>query len=303
MTAQLSKYTTEVRYICEFEAGLLESGGYNDTDDIINKSWNKIFKTSWPIFNESYRETLCKKILSHYYTREVCAETVGLWKFWLNTKMNEIMPYYNQLYLSAQKDFDPFNEIDFTKEIIEDSSQNKNGKGSNTGAINSTDNLTGESSQSLTGDISRNASSDESQNQSSSTQTTSNGKELHSDTPQGSIQNIAENGYLTDAVLTDNNTSTNNSTDATKNTTRTEAEKTSSNNNTKNSSKSTSSAESSSSNTYDEAINGAKNILETYRGKNSSVSYSKLIEEYRQTFLNIDLEIILSLSDLFMNIY
>ena len=33
----MSVYTTEVRYICEYEAGLIESTGYNDIDDIIEK--------------------------------------------------------------------------------------------------------------------------------------------------------------------------------------------------------------------------------------------------------------------------
>ena len=31
----MSTYTTEVRYICEVEAGLNESGGYKSVDDIL----------------------------------------------------------------------------------------------------------------------------------------------------------------------------------------------------------------------------------------------------------------------------
>lgn len=107
----MSVYTTEVRYICEVEAGMTQDSGYNDIDDVLDKSWNKIFK-QFPIFDESYRETLCKKILNHYYTREIGAETVALWKFWLNQKMCEIMPYYNKLYLSEQLKYDPLHEID-----------------------------------------------------------------------------------------------------------------------------------------------------------------------------------------------
>lgn len=52
----------------------------------------------YPIFDEDYRKELQKKILLKYYTREICEETFGLWKLRLNSKMNEIMPYYNQLY-------------------------------------------------------------------------------------------------------------------------------------------------------------------------------------------------------------
>lgn len=71
----MSVYTTEVRYICEYEAGLIESTGYNDIDIVVEKSWDKIFK-KFPIFDEAYRKTLCTKILMHYYTREISAETL-----------------------------------------------------------------------------------------------------------------------------------------------------------------------------------------------------------------------------------
>lgn len=58
--------------------------------------------TSYPIFNESYRETLNKKILNHYYENEIGFETAELFKFYLNNKMNEIMPYYNELYKAQE---------------------------------------------------------------------------------------------------------------------------------------------------------------------------------------------------------
>ena len=96
----MSKYTTEVRYVCESYVPLNESVGYNDIENVLDKSWNKVFDFPFPIFNEDYREDLCKKILRHYYTREICEETVGLWKLRLNSRMNEIMPYYNKLYNS-----------------------------------------------------------------------------------------------------------------------------------------------------------------------------------------------------------
>lgn len=96
----MSKYTTEVRYICENYASLNQSKGYNDIETILDNSWDKVFDFPFPMFSEEYREDLCKKILRHYYTREICEETVGLWKLRLNSRMNEIMPYYNKLYNS-----------------------------------------------------------------------------------------------------------------------------------------------------------------------------------------------------------
>lgn len=55
---------------------------------------------NYPIFLESYRETLNAKILNHFYFREIGYETPAQFKFCLNRKMNEIMPTYNKLVTS-----------------------------------------------------------------------------------------------------------------------------------------------------------------------------------------------------------
>lgn len=53
---------------------------------------------TYPIFDNNYRQTLNQKILNHYYNNEIGFETPELFKFYLNNKLNEIMPYYNTLY-------------------------------------------------------------------------------------------------------------------------------------------------------------------------------------------------------------
>ena len=73
----MSKYTTEVRYICENYAQLNASVGYNSVQSVLDNSWDKVFDFDFPIFDENYREPLCKKILKHFYTREICEETVS----------------------------------------------------------------------------------------------------------------------------------------------------------------------------------------------------------------------------------
>lgn len=103
----MSKYTTEVRYICENYANQTESKGYNSVQSILDNSWDKVFDFDFPIFDENYREPLCKKILKHFYTREIGEETVGLWKLRLDDRMNEIMPYYNKLYESELISIEP----------------------------------------------------------------------------------------------------------------------------------------------------------------------------------------------------
>lgn len=109
----MSKYTTEVRFICETASGLSDSAGYNDIERIVEIAAPKIFN-NFPIFDENYRSVLMKKILMHYYTREISEETVGLWKLRLASRMNEIMPYFNKLYESELLAFNPFWDVDLT---------------------------------------------------------------------------------------------------------------------------------------------------------------------------------------------
>lgn len=118
----MSNYTTELRFICESYAGKNASVGYGEIENVINTARNKVFDFSYPIFDESYRPVLESKILYHYYLREICEETVGIWKLRLRTKMNEIMPYYNKLYQSELIQFDPMKDIDLTTDHTKEGS-------------------------------------------------------------------------------------------------------------------------------------------------------------------------------------
>ena len=136
----MSKYTTEVRYICETAAGLSKSTGFNDIEETIARSVNSVMNFDYPIFDENYRNVLNTKILRHFYTREICEETVGLWKLRLSQTLNEIMPLYNQLYNSELENIKPFYNIDLQTERNINDNTNKNGT-ENT-QINSTKNET-----------------------------------------------------------------------------------------------------------------------------------------------------------------
>lgn len=70
----------------------------------------------YPIFDEEYRAPLNAKIVEHFFFREIGQETPALFRRFLNRKMNEIMPFYNQLYKSALLDFDPFSNYDMRTE-------------------------------------------------------------------------------------------------------------------------------------------------------------------------------------------
>lgn len=188
----MSKYTTEVRFICENSAGLSESDGANNVDSILDKCWNKVFNFDFPIFDENYRQVLCKKILKHYYTREIAHESVGRWKLALNAKLNEIMPYYNQLYKSELLEFNPFYDVDLTR--------SREGSGTSNRTSNNTE---------INSGTSKNVSSGSGTN---NTVTLNR----YSDTPQNSMdtQGIADSVPLTTVTkVNEDNTTTNESTD------------------------------------------------------------------------------------------
>ena len=110
----MSKYTTEVRYICEEAAGMDTSVGYTDVNKVVEMAYPKIFDSSLVFHDEETKARLLPKILLHYYQREIGFETVGLWKLKLNQKLREILPYYNQLYESEELEYNPLQNVSNT---------------------------------------------------------------------------------------------------------------------------------------------------------------------------------------------
>lgn len=166
----MSRYTTELRYICSQVTGL-ESVPYVAC---INAALPKIFDFDFPIFNEAYRTVLETKILKHFYTREIGLETYGLWKLYLDETLNRIMPYYNKMYEVAARD------VDFlvTEAMTTTSKQDKVENASGLGKANSTGSNKGDTTDTV------------------------------SDTPQGTIQNLRDGKYLTTATISDSNNTT-----------------------------------------------------------------------------------------------
>lgn len=227
----MSKYTTEVRYICETFAGLNESVGYNDVEDVLNKSWEKVFNFDFPIFNEDYKSVLCKKILRHYYTQEIGVETVGLWQLKLNTKMNEIMPYYNKLYVAWNDEFNPLDDTRLERTHTLKKEENEDNKINGNTAINNTS------------------------------------KDKYSDTPQGGLQGVENDEYLTNArIITDGG-----ETDFEQNGNR--------------------------------KLNSTDEFIEKLYGKSGGKSFSEMLVEFKNALINIDMQIIDELQPLFMQIW
>lgn len=236
----MSKYTTQVRFICETSANLTESRGFNDVETVLDKSWSKLF-SDFPIFDEKYRPELCKKILRHYYTREICCETVGRWKLFLSDKMKNIMPYYNQLYQSELLKIEPLVSVN--------RSVSHEGSGSETKTTN------------------RNGTNSSNSRTDGTTDTWS----YYSDTPQGGINGLESNDYLTNATH-------NIGTDGTSSTLNGE-------------SRDTETGTGNRSDSYVDKILG-------YEG-----NQSEMLLKFRDTFLNIDMMIIDELKDLFFTLW
>ena len=181
----------------------------------------------YPIFSEEYRDMLNAKIIEHYYFREIGLETAGLFKRFLNRKMNEIMPYYNQMYLSTLIEFDPL----ATKNLTE--------------TLNRLQNATATTDTTSTGQ--------------------NNARKVYSETPQGllDLADIENQLYATTVDL--------------------------------DKSDGTASSNASSDNTANEDLTRS---IKGFEG-----SASEQLMKYRQTFLNIDMQVIEDLSDLFMNLW
>lgn len=293
----MSKYTTELRWILEELTGL--QGGYNNVENIIANGIPKLFDFEFPIFDEKYRSVLLTKICKHYYTQEIGCETVGLWKLRLNTKLNEIMPYYNKLYESELLTFNPLYDIDVTTSRNNNKNDITNETNSNTLTENSTDNDNDKQTENGTNVLNGTLSNES--NTSINATSISNVKDRYSETPQGTISDIADNTYLTNATITDtentnNNTATENSTATSKNTS--EDERTIQRNKTNEYNK-----KADSSTNKNGTFKSTEEYLESIQGKTHGTSFSTLLNEYRTTFLNIDIMIINELAELFIQLW
>lgn len=287
----MSKYTTEVRFICEHDAGLDNSVGFTQVDTVLERCWNQIFTSNTAFFDESYRSVLCKKILKRYYTREIGCETVGLWKLWMNERLESIMPYYNQLYKSELIEFNPMYDVDLATTHEKE----------NTEARHSAENETGRHEQwNMHNEAYEdNYGSNRTTNDINNTKRSVNegSTDLYSDTPQGSISGLENMDYLTNARKIDKDTTDDTSYSSTTDTN--VDDKTDGVRDWTDAENYTHSKD----NTADASVNSSEDYFQHVLGKSGGASYSKMLMEFRETFLNIDNMVIKEFADLFMGLW
>ena len=228
----LSKYTLEVRNICESLVARSERAEFMDVNEVIKLARPNIFNFDYPKWDSEYNEMLEEKILRTYYMREIGVETYGLFKLRLQVKLNDIMPYYNKLYESEKLKFDPLKEIDlstvYTKEgnssyeklverilneviakngvVVKTDSRDLTEGGGETHTENKTNGRVEDLSKHTADDkyLTSESITDEDVVGQSDSNTNQDGNDwsLFSDTPQGTTSNInlGSNDYLTNAT-------------------------------------------------------------------------------------------------------
>lgn len=138
--------------------------------DLARASSSQIFDFDYPLSNKVDKEDFETMILNHFIDRRIAFETYTLFHIKLETKMNEIMPYYNKL-------FDAFDDWSLFTD------------GGNV-TKNSTDN------RQTSKQASRQSSGTSSSQSSSTTSGTSDRRK--SDMPQNNLTEIQNGQYLTD---------------------------------------------------------------------------------------------------------
>ena len=244
----MAKYTMELRKVCDyFTREVVESWfkSYNLSDYLRPNEIETIEKAG--LWN---KDKLARKIVNHYFMREIGFETPALFKHYALVTMEEIMESKLPLIYSSAIEYDPLVNVDFTETF--ERKQDGTLKNNASTSSNSTANSNGTSSSSELG--------------------------IDNKTPQQRItkQNLDTGAYASEVTQNDSNSNTNSSTTLNDNT-KTENNNISSNNE-----------------EYIKKIKGNSGV---------SATPQKMIEQYRQTIIAIDKQIIEELNTLFMGLY
>lgn len=297
----MSKYTTQLRNPLEQH---LDDLGYNHKESNWKYCYKLLGLDDYPIFDETYRETLNNKIIRRYYMMEIGFETVGLFSWNLRARMHEIMPYWNAIYKAQNLIDNPLISIDlnYSEEWTRDESIRNHENTEDNRKIESTtqDEKNVNSNTNEKTDIDRNVLSEGSSL--TKDNSTIDDRNIFEDTPMNGLDTgaIASYDYATNVTFDHTTNSSTSDNTTTNNTTTREADTTEKTfNETDNDNKQ-----------YHEnntdRVESERNELGDYDGTKQhhqngyNKSQSELLLQYRKAFVNIDLEIVNSLNDMFM---
>lgn len=288
----------------------------------IEKGRKSLLDFSYPLFDEKYRGVFETHLIREFYMVEIGFETDELFKFNLETWLNIHMPYFNQLFLSEQIKFDPLKNTkvdmnhtkDTTKQQDDTTDQTQNVVTDFNGRL--TGNSNSETDTKNTG-TNKNVSTHRSDTDTDQTSSNSSfGRETTADTPQNrlrlqpeddghgvieyasNIQEDKENasGKMNQSVNTHGETTSDTDTSDI------------GSNNTKQSMTQTNNEDTNQNLVGKQVLDSDISELEEYvqhrEGKIGVQSYSKMLNEYRDTFLRIERDIFREMrKELFMLIY
>ena len=325
----MSKYTTELRYPLEqrFKERNPDYEGTPEPYDVCDEGRDKLFDFYYPI-NPDDKNRFEINFCLHYYTREIGSETLALFKLRLQSRLNELIPKYNQLWnqLAEMADINIYDDTDLR--TIRDYGQ----------TIDDTGSLTKKGTESLghghvitkTGNTSHEFENFQDMTVTgktgTDTATTSHtGQENHdthtiervSDTPMGTIDNmqsVTNNMYLSGAKITDVTAPTTfdhrsdvNTTEYGSTTTNTRTPSGKEKEVYNNIAETHSGTDTTSfTNRVDETSNSREiggQDVETVKGKRGGPSYAEEMLKARQLFINVDQMLIRELDKLFMQVW
>lgn len=128
----MAKYTIELRKVCEqFGREEVENWfkSYN-LEDFLTPEQIEVITTG----NVWSKEKLAKKIIDHYFMREIGFETPWLFRHYAISTMNEIMEKYLLLIYSKFLKYDPLSSVDYVEEYtrtIDNESESQGNSNSN----------------------------------------------------------------------------------------------------------------------------------------------------------------------------
>ena len=232
---------------------------------------NNLFE-NYPIYKEEHRQALNRKIIEHYWNEEIGTETPYRFKFYINRKMREIMPYYNQRWRSEWENVEGYNPLwnigltdSYTREILQEGDYTSNTKEVNKSETTANNTQKGKDTE------------------------TNNNKEtlVYNDVPASGItqEQINNNTYVTNynrnsGVGTKENTSENTSDNKTKQNLKTDGET-----------------------TQKQKSNQVEKFTHRQDGSSAGLGFSVALKQWRDIMLNIDMEIIDALAPCFMGLF
>ena len=101
-----------------------------------------IFKSiNYDLYNNDYKPIFEEKFKKRFYFREIGAETIERFLIYLETTLNEVMPYYTHLYQTTTYKYNPILNYDVTETISRELLGEVNGENNHNQSIDTLDDI------------------------------------------------------------------------------------------------------------------------------------------------------------------